>query len=340
MKAVFLVKNGEANQAFEVRETEKPICEENDVLIQIEAFGLNYAEVMARLGLYRDAPNLPFIPGYDCVGRIVEVGKNTSKNMLNKRVAAMTRFGSYAEFCVATKDSIIEIGEEMPAGVGAAIGVQCNTAYYCACEAVNLFEGDTVLIHAAAGGVGTALVQLAKWKGCRIVGIASTEEKIEKLKQAGVHLVINRKKEDYQSVIEREFGDSPIDVSFNAVAGTTYKKDIKLLAPGGRLVLFGASQRATKKMGKFADIQLLMTMGIQLPIFLVGSSKSIIGVNMLRIADAKPSVLKRGMKKVVSLIDQGVLSPIHGGEYSVKEIAKAHELLEKGKTMGKVIVWW
>lgn len=338
MKAVFLVKNGSANQAFEIRETEKPATGKDDVLIQVEAFGLNFAEVMARLGLYRDAPDLPFIPGYDCVGRIVEVGTNVSKEMLNKRVATMTRFGSYAEYCVATKESVVEIGDEMDAGIGAAIGVQYNTAYYAACEAVNLFEGDTVLIHAAAGGVGTALVQIARWKGCRIIGIAGSDEKIEKLKQAGVHLAINRKKENYEEIIEREFGKESIDVSFNAVAGTTYKKDMKLLQASGRLVLYGASQRTTKGKGKMADIKLLYTMGIQIPIFLVGSSKSIIGVNMLRIADVKPSVLKRGMTEVVKLIDQGILSPQVGGEFSVKDIGKAHELLEKGKTTGKIIV--
>lgn len=340
MKAVFLVKHGSADQAFEIRETEKPSVGKDEVLVQVEAFGLNFAEVMARLGLYRDAPQLPFIPGYDCVGRVVEVGDYVSKDLLNKRVATMTRFGAYAEFCVATKDSIVEIGEEMDAGVGAAIGVQYNTAYYSACEAVNLFEGDTVLIHAAAGGVGTALVQIAKWKGCRIVGITSSEEKIAKLKKAGVHLAVNRKTADYEAVIELEFGKESIDVSFNAVAGTTYKKDMKLLQAGGRLVLFGASQRTTKGKGKMADIKLLYTMGLQIPIFLVGSSKSIIGVNMLRIADVKPSVLKRGMNEVVKLINQGILSPQVGAEFSVNEIAKAHDLLEKGETTGKVVIRW
>ena len=340
MKAVFLVKNGSANQAFEIRETEKPSVGDQDVLIEIEAFGLNYAEVMARLGLYRDAPPLPFIPGYDCVGRVVDVGENADKNWINKRVAAMMRFGSYAEYGVANQDAIVAIGEDLAAGVGAAIGVQYNTAYYSACESVNLFEGDTVLIHAAAGGVGTALVQLAQWKSCRIIGIAGSDEKIEHLKKSGVHLAINRKKENYLEVIEREFGKECVDVSFNAVAGTTFKKDMKLLNAGGRLVLFGASQRSSTGKSKMADMQLLWSMGILFPIFLVGSSKSIIGVNMLRIADAKPQVLKRVMHEVVKLIEQGILAPQSGGEYSVTDIAKAHEWLEKGKTSGKVIVKW
>lgn len=340
MRAAFLIKNGSAEQAFAIKEIEKPSIGENDVLIKVEAFGLNFAEVMARLGLYRDAPDLPFIPGYDCVGRVVEIGKNVDSSFLNQRVAGMTRFGSYAEYCIASAEAIVEIGEEMDAGIGTAIGVQYNTAYYSSCEAINLFEGDTVLIHAAAGGVGTALVQIAKWKGCRIVGIASTEDKINKLKAAGVDLAINRKKDDYQEVIEREYGKESIDVSFNAVAGTTYKKDMKLLSAGGKLVLFGASQRAAKGKGMLADIRLLFSMGIQIPIFLVGSSKSIIGVNMLRIADVKPAILKRGMKSVVKLINQGVLTPVIGGEYSIDVLAKAHDMLEKNKTNGKIIVRW
>lgn len=340
MKAVFLVKNGSAATAFEIRQVAIPVPKQDEVLVKVEAFGLNYAEVMARLGLYRDAPDLPFIPGYDCVGRVEVVGSSVSNNLVGKRIAAMARFGTYAEFCVVSKNALVEIGEEMEPGAATAIGVQFNTAYYFACEAINLFPGDKVLIHAAAGGVGTALVQLCLWKGCEVIGIASTEEKTEALKKAGVSLVINRMKEDYLDVIEEKYGKSSLDVSFNAVAGTTFKKDMKLLGPSGKLVLFGASQRAGKKKGKVADIKLLLSMGILFPIFLVGSSKSIVGVNMLRIADAKPEILKRCMIEVVRLIDQGILCPKIGGNYPVDKIAEAHDNLEKSKTTGKISIHW
>lgn len=168
MKAVYLVKTGDPETAFEIREIPKPQPAPDQVRIKVEAFGLNFADVMARLGLYRGAPPLPAVLGYDIVGRIEECGEAVQDLKAGDRVTALTRFGGYAEYAVTESSAAAKISEDMPAGVAAALSTQYCTAYYLAYEMANLQQNDRVLTHAAAGVVGTALVQMALYKQCML----------------------------------------------------------------------------------------------------------------------------------------------------------------------------
>jgi len=180
MKAITLVKHGKAESAFEERECPKPLPKDGEVLIRVEAFGLNFADVLARLGLYREAPPIPCVLGYEVAGDVVEVGNGVDKSWLSKRVTAFTRFGGYAEFATTQASGIAEIGN-MDAGKATALATQYGTAWYMACDRAFIRKGDAVLVHSAAGGVGTALTQILKqkahllsfisnpcWKGSRI----------------------------------------------------------------------------------------------------------------------------------------------------------------------------
>jgi len=197
------------------------------------------------------------------------------------------------------------------------------------------------LVHAAAGGVGTALVQLLKLKGCEVFGNAGTEEKLNYLRTIGVDHPINYREKDFEDEIRAIIGkEGQLDATFNAVGGKTFKKDLKLLGPGGRAVAFGAADRSGRKGGFFANLKLLFSMGFHHPLFLMMGSKSIIGVNMLAIADHKPAHIKRALNRCVELVKEGKLKPTVGGEFHVNEIAKAHELLEKRSSIGKISVYW
>lgn len=338
MKAAVLVRKGPAEKAFEIKDIEKPQCFPGGVLIKVECFGLNYADVMARLGLYEAAPKKPCVVGYEVVGVVEEVGQGADQSLIGKRVVAFTRFGGYAEYAVTKADACAEIGD-MPAGEAAAIAVQYATAYYMAFDAINLYKDDRVMIHAGAGGVGTALIQLCKLKGCEIFSNAGSDEKLEYMKRQGATHVMNYRKEDYSTSIKNILGADKLDVTFNPIAGSTFKKDMKLLGAGGKLILFGGSERSAK-FGVLSSLNFVRKMGLMIPIGLVMGSKSVIGVNMLNIGDEKPHILKRCMNEVITLVKANKIKPHVGAEFLATDIAKAHSLLESRKSIGKIVVYW
>lgn len=340
MQAYFLTQYGPAQSAFQLRDVDRPRAGEGHVLIQSEAFGLNFAEVMARRGMYPDSPELPFIPGYDLVGRVVEAGPGVDPKWIGKRVAAMTRFGSYAEYCVTSLHGVAEIPEEMPAGEAAALCVQYATAWHCAMQCLNLRPGNRVLVHAAAGGVGTALVQICKWQGCEVFGTAGSDEKCQIALDNGADHMVNYRATDYAKALNKVLGRNRLDATFNAVAGKTFKKDLKLLGAGGRLVLFGAASRTNRKRGKWGTVRLLGEMGLVIPLTFIGSSKGVIGVNILRIADYRPQLISEALTELVKLCNDGVLKPRVGAEFTFDQLAEAHDLLESRKSSGKIIVKW
>jgi NADPH:quinone reductase-like Zn-dependent oxidoreductase len=340
MRAAFLVNKGDANNAFEIRETHRPVPQAGEVLVKVEAFGLNFAEVIARQGLYPDAPPMPFIPGYDFVGRVESAGQGVDPQWVGKRVTGMSRFGSYAEYCATKAVGIVEVPDEMPVTHATAIGVQFATAYYSSCMATNLYPGDKVLVHAGAGGVGTALIQLAKWKGCTVIATAGSKEKVDKVLQLGADYGINYRKKNYPKEVKKILGNDRIDASFNAIGGKSFKRDMGLIGSGGRVVLYGAADRIGKKGGMLANIMLLSRMGRIIPLFLVGKSHSVIGVNMLKIADFQPELLSRALHELIKLYDQGIVQPQKGHHFTIDKLAEAHTALEKRQTMGKVAVSW
>ena len=339
MKVAALVRRGAADKAFKIQEQERPTPKPHELLIKVDAFGLNYADVMARLGKYEDAPALPAVLGYDVVGYVEAVGSDVTDFQVGQRVAGMTRFGGYAEYAVTDARGTAVISDKMPIGVALALTTQCITAYYAAYEMVRLHEGDHVLIQAAAGGVGTALVQIAKERGCTVYGTASTH-KLDYLKEQGVDHPIDYRTTDFAKVIKKIRGDAGLDVVFDSVGGSSVKKGYKLLGSGGRLVAYGAAKLSDTGYNIFKLLGVVLGFGIYSPISFLRPSKGMIGVNMLRIADDRPEVLSRCLKEVVKLAESGILRPTIGGEFSADKIGEAHELLGSRKSIGKIIVKW
>ncbi len=340
MKAAVLVKHGSPYESFEIREVEKPSISNDELLIKVDAFGLNFADVMARQGLYQEAPPLPSIIGYDVVGKVVEVGNKKYADLLSKRVVSMTRFGGYAEYAKTKAEGVAVIPDSFTDGEALALATQYSTAYFMAYECVSVFEGDNILMHAAAGGVGTALTQLLKLKGCTLFGLTSNDKKLNYLKTNGIDYPINHTKADYAKEIEKIIGKNKIDVAFNSVGGSTFSKDRGLLMKGGRQVLYGAAERAGKGQGKLKTLALAWNFGIFSPIQMLLHSQAIIGVNMLHISDAKPQAIKRSLDAVVKKTKEGILKPHVGGVFNVNQIGEAHHLLESRKSTGKIIVEW
>ena len=338
MKAIFLVRKGDASRAFETREVPPPKPGPGEVQIRVEGFGLNFADVLARRGLYPDAPPMPCVLGYDVVGTVSEAGHDVHNFKTGDRVTAMSHFGGYAEYAVAPAYVTAQIGTSVSMAEATALTVQYCTAYFAAAEIVNLFPGDRVLIHAAGGGVGTALLQFARYKGCEIFATAGSEAKLNMIRDAGASHGINYKTQDFEKSVREITGGKGVDVIFDSIGGATTKKGMRLLAPGGRIICYGAADVSGRSL--FGKLAFLTAFGFYHPLKLMGGSKGIIGLNMLRIAENKPAAFLRTLNQVIRLHSEGVFKPHVGKVFPVSEIAAAHELLESRKSTGKIAVQW
>ncbi len=340
MKAYFLVRNGAADKAFELRDLPTLKPKAGEVLIHAEAFGLNFADVMARLGLYKDAPPLPAVVGYETVGRVAEVGEGVTNVKVGDRVVALSRFGGYAQAVVTDARATMLIPDDMDAGIATCLATQYATAWYAAEEMVRLHEGDHVLIHAAAGGVGIALIQMAKRRGAVIFGTAGSDEKLKFLKEQGVDYPINYRKVDFAVEIKKLGFDKKIDVVYDPIGGESLKKGMTLLTAGGRMVTYGASSMTEAKGNPFKILGVALGFGIWSPIEFVTTSRSLLGINMLRIADNRPEILARCIKNVVELTASGDLKPVVGKTFPHTQLAEAHEYLASRQSIGKVAITW
>ena len=347
MKVVYLKKYGNSDTAFEIGDAEIPHAGKGEVIIKVLSFGLNFADVVARRGLYPEAPKNPAVLGYDVGGTIHEIGEGVTGLKIGDRVAALTRFGGYAEYAKTNAAGVAVIPDDMDFATATALATQGCTAYYCAFESVTLHEGDRVLVQAAAGGVGGLLVQMAKHKKCIVYGTASSS-KIEYLKQLGVDVAIDYTKENFSDVIKKHSptvhknsNGEGVDVVFDSLGGKTFKNSYKLLNPAGRIVTFGTAEQINgNKTNKLLTLKMALNFGIFSPIQLLLGSKAIIGVNMLQVADHRQQVFQHCITEVVKMVKEGIITPRVDKVYNVSQIAEAHEYLESRQSMGKVVVSW
>jgi len=340
MHAHYLIKNGKSQEAFEKRELKLPKVGADDVLIENEVFGLNFADVMSRLGYYKACPTLPAIIGYDVVGKIIEVGSNVTRLKVGERVVALTRFGGYASHSLTNQSGTVAIPETMDAAKACALATQYSTAYYAAELAMTLHPGEHVLIQAAAGGVGTALIQLAKKKGCIIYGTAGSQEKLDYIKKQGVDFAINYRNEDFVQQIKSLRGEKGVDVIFDSIGGNYVKRAFEILAPGGRIAMYGAASIAgdSDKKSLIRQIKTLLGFGKYRPTQFFAESQSVIGINMLKIGDFKPDILQLCMEKCVELYLKDEINPEIGKVYHSEQLAEAHSYLQQRKSIGKLVI--
>src|ERR1017187_1422224 len=323
MKAIYLTKFGKPKDAFQIREAPMPEPKENEVRIKVEAFGLNFADVMARRGLYQDCPPLPCVLGYDVVGRIDAIGSKVKTHNMGERVASFSLFGGYSEYIVIDERGAVNIPEDMPAIFAASIMTQYCTAYFACMEATKIYEGDNVLVHAAAGGLGTAFVQLLKLKKAVIFGTCSSEEKVNYLRFIGVQYPINYKTSDYKMEIKKILGDRKLDVVFDSLGGKYISEGMKLLGPCGRMVCLGGSELLSTK-NPIIRIGKMLQFGLYHPGLLTMASKSIIGVYMLNVAKYKSELLFLILHELMLLERQSLIKSSAGKEYPIAQFVEAH----------------
>ena len=299
-----------------VDEAEKPALAADEVLVKVEATGINFADIMLREGKYLFRPELPFTLGFEAAGKIETVGKNVGNLKAGQRVLAMIRGGGYAEYATAKAAQLVPIPDEMSFGEATVLLVQGLTALGLL---ENLNQGDTILIHAAAGGVGSLLVQLAKLKGTKVIGTASSAEKIERVKNLGADVGINYSEDDWtQQVLDATDGRGA-DLIIEMVGGEIGKRNLECLAIKGTMIVYGAASGQ--------DFQ-VSALG------LLGKMQTVKGYNLNL---ETPENMARFSGELMKYFKAGKLE-ITLQEFPLEQAAEAHRAIEGRKTMGKVVL--
>jgi len=347
MRALVLARRGDAGRAFELREFPDPIPESDEVVVETEFSGVNFADVLARLGLYPDAPALPFVPGYEVVGRIRAMGSDAARVRpglaVGRRVVALTRFGGYASMARAKAMAAMPIADDVDGAEATVLATQGVTAWLAAEDCITLHPGEKVLVHAAAGGVGLLLVQLARRRGCEIFATAGSDAKLDLLREEfGVKHAINYRAQDFRAEVRRVCGArAPIDVVFDSIGGGVFHQSRQLLAPGGRMVLFGVAEMAGGRWLRGARAAWsALRFGFLHPLSLLQESQALIGLNVLRIADHHPERLARAFSAMQELVASGEVHAHVGAAFPVREVGEAHELLASRQSVGKIVLRW
>jgi NADPH:quinone reductase-like Zn-dependent oxidoreductase len=312
---------------------------EGQVRVRVRAAGINFADLMARSGLYPEAPKPPCVVGYEFAGDVESVGEGVEGLSEGDRVLGGSRFGSYAELVNAEAAQVLPLPEQWSYEQGAATPVTYATAYAGLIRFGGLEEGERVLVQAAAGGVGIAATQIAKLAGAAEVYGTASSSKHEAIRRLGVDHPIDYREQDFVKEVRRIAGEGqPLDLVLDAVGGSSFRKSFSLLRPGGRLVCFGASavQSGERRSIPGALKALLQTPRFN-PLKLMRDSKSVIGLNMLALLDAK-GTLEEYVEPLRKWMEAGSIEPVVAEAFPLGRGAEAHRYLHERKNIGKVVL--
>jgi len=311
------------------------------VAIDVQAFGVNFADVMARVGLYTQAPPPPFIPGFEIAGVVARVGSGVTSMRPGDRVVALCEFGGYASRVVVSELSACPVPQGFSLEKAAGLTVTGVTAHHALMVQGGLQAGESVLIQAAAGGVGLVAIQLARNAGARVIAACGGPKKVAFLHNLGLPEVVDYMNEDLPSRVRNMVGPTGLDVILDSVGGQFVGTGMRLLGPNGRFVAIGAATFAPA--GRRNPWQLLReyikTPRLH-PLHLLGQSKSYIGVQMLVIGRHKPAILRRSMEHVLAEAAAGRLDPMIQTVLPAEQIEAAHTLLQGRQTIGKIVMKW
>jgi NADPH:quinone reductase-like Zn-dependent oxidoreductase len=337
VRSLVITKHGEP-EVLQVQDRPEPQPGHGQVRVAVKAAGINFADLMARMGMYPDAPNPPSVVGYEFAGDVESVGEGVEGIAPGDRVLGGCRFGGYSEFVATDAGSVVPLPEDWSYEEGAAFPVNYATAYAGLIRYGALQEGERVLIHAAAGGVGIAATQIAKLVGAEVFGTASGS-KHEACREQGVDHPIDYRSLDFVKEARRIAGEEEcIDLVMDAIGGRSFAKSFSLLRPGGRLVCFGAAGLVT---GDRRNIPGTIKRLVQTPWFhplrLSSQSKTVMGLNMLRLWDSKGS-LDEWIDPLQRWVEDGKVRPVVAKAFPLEDGAAAHRFMQGRQNVGKVVL--
>lgn len=336
LRAAVIPKAGPP-EVFRIDERPVPEPGPGEVLIRVSAAGVNFADVLGRMGLYPDAPKLPFVPGYEVCGRIERTGPAVTSLSHGDRVVAITAFNGYSDFVVVPAWRALPAPRNLSDAEAAGIPVVYLTAAIALYKMANVAAGETVLIHNAGGGVGIAAAQLACLRRARLIGTASAS-KHGALQQFGFEHLIDYRTADVAAEVRRITGGRGVDVVLDPIGGSSFGESYSLLAPLGRLVMFGASSIAPARARSLLTIaKTLWNMPRFKPFSLMNRNRGVFGLNAGHLWDARDQ-LAPIMQTLLHEFESGRLKPVIARTFPLAGVAEAHQYLQSRQNIGKVVL--
>jgi NADPH:quinone reductase-like Zn-dependent oxidoreductase len=337
MRALWLTGH-RGPESFEVRDSPDPTPAAGQVRIRVRAAGLNFADLLASCGLYPDAPRTPCVLGYEAAGIVDAVGEGVGGGLIGRRVMAMIKFGAHADTLCLGAQQIVPIPDTMTFEEAAAIPVNYLTAYHMLHRIASLRPGESVLIHQAAGGVGTAVLQL-----CRNVGGVTTfgtasRAKLDALRANGCTYPIDYRTADYAQEVRRLTGGSGVDIVLDALGGADWRRGYDLLKPCGRLVCFGfANLMSGSKRNMLHVLRQILRVPKFSPMKLLSDNRTVAGVNMGHLF-GETAMLAEEMRAIGELYEAGVVKPLLDLVVPFSEAGVGLRRLQEAKNVGKVVL--
>ncbi len=341
MRAVAIARHG-GPEVLQVIERPDPVVGPGQIRVAVKAAGINFADLMARTGMYPDAPKPPCVVGYEAAGTVESVGEGVEAYAVGDRVIAGCRFGGHAELVSANVADVLPLPDGFSFEQGAAVPVNYGTAYAGVIMMGGLRKGDRLLIHAAAGGVGMAATQLAKARGAEIFGTAS-KSKHEAILAQGVDHAIDYRNTDFEAEVNRLTDGEGVDIAFDAIGPSSFRKDYRLLRAGGRLICYGLSEAQP---GQGRDVVAAVkglasmttaTMPWWKSMAIMNENKGVFGLNMLHWWDREGS-LARITGPLVDAFEAGEIDPVVAEAFPFDRAADAHRFIHERRNIGKVVL--
>jgi NADPH:quinone reductase-like Zn-dependent oxidoreductase len=336
MRQIWITKAGPPD-VLQVREASDPSPQPGEVRIRVEASGINFADLMARMGLYPDAPRIPCVVGYEVAGTVDALGEGVTEFQIGQQVLALTRFGGYADVVCVPALMVFVRPAHMSAHVGAGMLVNFITAYQLLVVMGSLQRGDRVVIQSAAGGVGLAALDICRIYGAQTIGIASAG-KHEWLRARGLDHAIDTRSTDVFKEIQQISKGEGVELVLDSQGGPSWRQSYRLLAPTGRLLNFGVSTLAIGRRRSLPSLlRLALTMPRFTPLRLMDDNKGILGVNVGHLWH-KPQLVRNWAEQVLSWYGEGKLNPQIDRTFDFVQAAAAHQYLHDRKAIGKVLL--
>ncbi len=342
MRAVVLTGTG-GPEVLQVQERPDPPVGPGELRIAVRAAGINFADTLARVGLYPDAPKTPCVLGYEVAGEVESVGAGVSEHAVGDRVVAGTRFGGQAELVTVPAEQALPLPDRLSFEQGAAFPVNYGTAYAALMLMGSLREGTRVLIHAAGGGVGISATQIARNAGAEIFGTASPG-KHDAIRAQGVTHAIDYRNQDFEAEVMRITNGEGVDLIMDALGPTSFRKDYRLLRPGGRLVMYGLSENSDngvrnipttlKSLAKMP----LATMPWWRSLMMMNENKGVFGLNMLSWWEREGN-LDRVTEPLMADLEAGRIEPVVSEAFPFDRAGEAHQFIAERRNVGKVVLF-
>lgn len=335
MRQAVIVRHG-GPEVFELREGPDPVPGEGEIRIRVRAAGVNFADILARIGLYPDAPKPPVVVGYEVAGVVDAVGVGVSIPHEGDRVVALTRFGGYADCVVVPAANAYRFPDELSDAEAAAVPVTYLTAALALYRMAAVTAGETVLVHNAGGALGIAATQLARLKRATVIGTASAA-KHDALRNFGVELAIDYRHGNVEADVRRFTKGRGVDVVLDPIGGSSFGASYRMLAPLGRLVMLGMSSMSGERRQPMRVFQSWWAMKSFGPLSLINRNRGVFGLHVGHLWSERRQ-LQPLMDLVLTELGANRLEPIVAKTFPLERVADAHRYIHARSNIGKVVL--